>query len=228
MGWPGPIRHLVGCPSRVGQPRRPAECTPKVARTRKPGALQSERGAIYLAHNFAVNPSATQKNGHSFRDYPSTNRQGGVRPPSARLKSKVQGFAVGRWLARLALSIRPDPFCGQISGEPSYDDSEAVRLKKAKNQALRPARPTLPKNVKPGGYDASAATPGAFYPKCLFTTPARPKTPDQNQYPSNTPIHRKRTIRAWLFGQHLRPEPDRSPTSLRRQFRPKVRSGKSR
>jgi hypothetical protein len=55
-----------------------------------------------------------------------------------------------------------DAVC-QITGDLPYDDSEAVRLENAKNPTLRPARPTLPKNVKPGAYDASAATPTSVH-----------------------------------------------------------------
>jgi hypothetical protein len=63
-----------------------------------------------------------------------------------------------------------------------YDDKKGrnsvTAEKRQKSNLTTAAWPTLPKNLRPGVYDASAAAPGAFYPKTLLYDASTAKTPD--------------------------------------------------
>ena len=91
--------------------RGPSGARADVAPSGKAGHFQSEQGGIYIyfTPKFAVNPSATQKDGRFFRDYPSENRPGGVRPPSEGLKCVNEDEVTGgiRWQALAPIAAPP-------------------------------------------------------------------------------------------------------------------------
>ena len=147
-----------------------------------------------------------------------------------RHKSEMNHAAMG-WYPLLPCGCSGCPYttpCARSPARPLRCQQGHPAEKRQKANLTTTARPTVPKNLKPGVYDASAATPGAFAQNRFFTMPARPKTPKPNTALLNCLTRRERTTRAWLFGQNLRPERGHLASFVAMPIWPKVRSEKSR